>query len=125
MPVSASERIAKYKSKFDPTVVGARFTGVKSLAESKTEVRQSELAQIRDDIRAILNQNKIAPLWSGLFQAFSNRLYHLVDSGGSLESLQPIAQAEAQAWLSTLPTAEQAKRAINDILVYYGFSPLP
>jgi hypothetical protein len=42
-----------------------------------------------------------------------------------LESIQPIAQAEAQAWLSTLPTSEQAKRAINDILVYYGFSPLP
>jgi hypothetical protein len=98
---------------------------VKSLAESKAEVRQSELAQIRNDVRTILNQNNIAPLWSGLFQAFSNRLYHLVDSGGSLESIQPIAQAEAQAWLNTLPSQEQAKKAINDILVYYGFSPLP
>jgi len=52
MVVSAAERIRKYKSKFDPTVVSARFTGVKDLAEAKVEVKQAELAQIRDDVRA-------------------------------------------------------------------------
>jgi len=125
MVVSAAERIRKYKSKFDPTVVSARFTGVKDLAEAKVEVKQAELAQIRDDVRAILNSHNIAPLWSGIFQAFSNRLYGLTQSGGSIESLQPVAQAEASAWLNTLPTQEQAKSVINDILTYYGFSPLP
>jgi len=123
--VSAAERIAKYKSKFDPTVVGSRFTAVKEIAESKVEVKQAELASVRDDVRTILNEHDIPPLYSGPFQAFANRLYGLTQSGASLTSLQPIAESEAQAWINSLPTKETAKAVVNAILVYFGFSPLP
>jgi len=125
MVVGATERIEKYRAKLDPTVVGTRFSAVKELAESKAVVRQTELAGIRDDIRQILNANDIAPLVSGIFQAFANRLYGLKGSGGSVGALEPIAHAEAQAWLSSIPSETKAKAVINAILVYFGFSPLP
>jgi hypothetical protein len=119
--VSASERIEKYKLKFSPTVVSERYTKVSELTARKVEVAQTELASIRDDVRQILNENGIAPLMSGPYVAFANKLYGLLRSGGTVQVLQPQAQAYAQAWVSQ----GCVKSAINDILVYFGFSPLP
>jgi hypothetical protein len=118
--VTASERIEKYKAKFSPTVVSERFTKVSDLTAKKVEVRQSELAQLRDDVRQILNNDGIAPLMSGPYIAFANKLYGLLRSGGTVQVLQPQAQAYAQAWVSL----GCVKKAINDILVYFGFSPI-
>jgi hypothetical protein len=121
MPPTASERIEKFKAKFSPTVVSERFTKTADLTSRKVEVRQTELATIRDDVRQILNQDGIAPLMSGPYQAFANKLYGLLRSGGSIEVLQPQAQAYGNAWVAQ----GCVKTAISDILVYFGFSPLP
>lgn len=121
MAKTASERIAKYKLKFDPTVVGSRFTAVKDLAGSKVEVKQTELTQIRNDIRVILNENGIDPLFTAPYLSFANKLYGLMESGATPEALQATAQAYAQVWIARGCNST----VINDILVYFGFSPLP
>jgi hypothetical protein len=118
---TASERIEKFKAKYSPTVVSERYTKTADLASRKVEVRQTELATIRDDVRQILNQDKISPLMSGPYQAFANKLYGLLGSGGTVDVLQPQAQAYGQAWVAQ----GCVKTAINSILVYFGFSPLP
>jgi len=118
--VSASERIEKYKVKFSPTVVSERYTKLADLTAKKVEVRQAELTQLRNDVRQILNQNGIAPLMSGPYVAFANKLYGLLRTGGTVQVLQPQAHGYANAWVAQ----GCKKEAINDILVYFGFSPL-
>ncbi len=119
--VSASERIQKYKAKYDPTVVGSRFAALKELAGTKVEVAQSELTQIKNDIRVILNDHGISTLFTVPYLSFANRLYGLQRTGVTPEVSQNEAQALAQVWIARGCMPE----VINDILVYFGYSPLP
>lgn len=121
MPVSAAERIAKYKAKFDASVVGTRYTATKTLAESKQEVRQAELAQLRTDIRTILNENGISPLFTTPYLSFAMKLYGLQNSGASPSVLQGEVEALGNLWIARGCT----KAVVNDIIVYFGYSPIP
>jgi hypothetical protein len=66
---------AKYAAKFNPTVIGTRFTDVKDLALARAQAGLLTVGAIRDLIRPILDKYGVASTARALYLAFGLALY--------------------------------------------------
>ncbi len=65
----------KYTVKFNPTVIGTRFTDVKDLALSRAQEGMLAVASIRDLVRPILDGHGIGGGQRGTYLAFALALW--------------------------------------------------
>jgi hypothetical protein len=71
---SASDMYAKYKAKYNPTVVSARFTDVQSVALTRAETGLAVPDGVRTAVRPILDTNGIAGGTRATYLAFATKL---------------------------------------------------
>jgi hypothetical protein len=74
---SGADRAAKYLSKFDPTVIGARATATKDAACAAQAVHQPFLADKAAAVRAILSAKGTAAILTVQYMAFAMSLYRI------------------------------------------------
>jgi hypothetical protein len=66
---------AKYAAKFNPTVIGTRFTDVKDVALARAQDGLLTVGAIRDLVRPILDAYGVASTMRALYLAFALKLY--------------------------------------------------
>lgn len=71
---SASDMFAKYKAKYNPTVVSTRFTDVQSVALTRAETGLAVPDGVRTAVRPILDTNGIAGGTRATYLAFATKL---------------------------------------------------
>ncbi|MEM2446214.1 MAG: hypothetical protein QW734_06115 [Candidatus Bathyarchaeia archaeon] len=85
MPIyrSGIDMFRKYEVKFNPTVIGTRFTDVRSLALERAQEGLNIVANVRDLIRPLLDQYGIAGGLRATYLAFGTALLrHVVRQKG-------------------------------------------
>jgi len=101
MTKSGTDRSDKYSAKFDPTVIGARYSATSDIAKNKQIAMQAALATINSSVRAILNEEGVFPIQTMQYQAFANKLFGICNKfagmmGEHTLSNSAIAQAQAE-----------------------------
>jgi hypothetical protein len=92
----ASIRINKYSGKFDPTVVSARFTAMKTIAVDQIQVAFGDLAGLENTVKTAISDKVANPLTMVQYLAFAREVWRLVrkHSGKTLVSEANISKAK-------------------------------
>ncbi|MGB9693792.1 MAG: hypothetical protein ACPLYF_03015 [Fervidobacterium sp.] len=72
---SGIDMYKKYESKFNPTVIGTRFTDVKPLALERAQAGLNAVATVRDLIRPILDKYGVGGGQRATYLAFGTALW--------------------------------------------------
>jgi len=109
---SIKDMLEKYRAKYVPDTVGARFTAVKTLMDERYEGATSAIYNVVETVRAILTENAVPPALWGMYIAFGEILarYAFSHSGPVLERL---ASGLKQYWV----TAKGADPTILDKII--------
>jgi len=84
---SASDMLAKYKAKYNPTVVSTRFTDVQGIAIDRAEAGLAIPDGVRTAVRPILDTNGIAGGQRATYLAFATKLKkHVMRQTGNAAS---------------------------------------
>jgi len=91
MPIyrSGIDMLKKYTVKFNPTVIGTRFTDVKELALDRANEGLNWVATVRSLVRPLLDENGITGGLRATYLAFATELasYGLHQAGDSLAKI--------------------------------------
>lgn len=99
MVKSGEERAAKYQYKYDPEAIRLRFSATKDLATTKQASKQEQLANIAQQVRALLNQEGVPPVFTISFLSFANKLYAITNKfSGEAAKIQ--AEGEYKKWIT-------------------------
>lgn len=103
------DMLEKYRAKYVPDTVGARFGAVKSLMDARYESASSPIVNVIETVRNILTENGVPPAYWGMYISFGEILASKAfsHSGAVLEK---IASGLKQAWV----TGKGADPAILD-----------
>jgi hypothetical protein len=101
MPKSATERLAKYQSKFDADVVSRRYTALKDLAVDKQTGATNALVAAAQAARSAMEDENIAAILSGFFQSFANMCAGLKRKYGVGATTQSEVVKAAKYWLDS------------------------
>jgi len=86
MPIykTASEMFAKYKAKYNPTVISTRFTDVQAIALSRAESGLGIPDAVRSAVKGTLDTNGITGGARATYYAFATKLKrHILRQGGA------------------------------------------
>ena len=88
MVKSAERRIARYKGKIDPDVYRSRISALGEEMKKEAEVGQTAVTNIQAQVRSILDEHGINPVFAMPYQACAQELGALVRkfSGKTLEA---------------------------------------
>ena len=79
------EMYKKYEKKFNPTVVGTRFTDIRDLALERAQAGLNAIGTVRDLVRPLLDEYGIAGGERGTYLAFATTLYrHIARQKGEV-----------------------------------------
>lgn len=91
MPIvkSLKDMLEKYRAKYVPDTIGARFTAVKTLMDERYEGATSTIYNVVETVRTILTEQGVPPALWGMYIAFGEILakYAFSHSGPVLERL--------------------------------------
>jgi len=76
----------KYKAKYNPTVVGTRFTDVSAVAQSRAQAGLNQVDTIRSMVRDYLDQKGITGGIRATYLAFALKLWKHVSRQGGVAS---------------------------------------
>jgi hypothetical protein len=120
IPRTPSRRYQKWDVKFDPTVVGARFTAVKPTAESNAQDGLIPFANLDFAIGGLLDQNGVTGPDRAKYLGLARKLYRAAQrvSGSALDKY---ALGLKQMWVTTFG----ADPAICDKIINFvlGYTP--
>lgn len=97
MVKTGKERADKYSAKFDAEVVRSRFASTATIAKEKQVSKQEQLALLAANVRNILNENGIPPIYTASFLSFANKLYGIVQKFSG-EAAKYAANLEYAKW---------------------------
>jgi len=72
---SGIDMYTKYESKFNPTVIGTRFTDVKTVALARAQAGLNAVATVRDLVRPILDKYGVTGGLRATYLAFGTALW--------------------------------------------------
>jgi monoamine oxidase len=98
MVKAADARIAKYKAKFDATVISNRYTALKDLASREVEVAFAVNAQLEATIKQAIENLVDSPTMIASYLAFARQVGAKANKYGGL-SLWNEAQAAKVVWV--------------------------
>ena len=118
IPRTPSRRYQKWDAKFDPTVVSARFTAVKPIAEGNAQDGLIPFAQLDFAIGGLLDTNGVTGPDRAKYLGLARKLYKSAQrtSGAALDKY---ALGLKQLWVTTFG-ADPAicEKIINFVLGY-------
>lgn len=114
MPQSASDRLAKYTSKFDSTVVSARYTAGKDNAVSRATVHQNAMADLAVSLRGILNTAGVKAINTVRFLGYANKLYKLTRTFTGATGIAEAIDA-SNAWVDKIDATAGDKIVMESI----------
>jgi len=88
-PRTFGDMYRKWKAKFDPDTIAARFEQVKDIAAERYEYAVSYIATVVDNVKALLNNLDVPPAQQGPYIALAQRLvkYSFKHGGATLQRL--------------------------------------
>ena len=95
-PRSFKDMYTKWKAKFDPDTIAARFEQVKDIAVERYEYAVSYVATVVDNVKALLNNLDVPAAQQGPYIALAERLvkYSFKHGGPTLQRLAAGLKAE-------------------------------
>ncbi len=105
-PRNFGDMYRKWKAKFDPDTIAARFEQVKDIAQERYEYAVSYVATVVDNVKALLNNLDVPAAQQGPYIALAERLvkYSFKHSGPTLQRLAAGLKAEFVAAYGLDPT---------------------
>ena len=105
-PRNFKDMYTKWKAKFDPDTISARFDQVKDIAAERYEYAMSYVATVVDNVKALLNNLGVPAAQQGPYIALAERLvrYSFKHGGATLQSLASGLKAEFVAAYGIDPT---------------------
>lgn len=90
-------RANKYAAKYDPTVVGQRYTATKDAAVLAAGGHQIAMGELAGHVRDFLNTAGVPPIQTVIYLSYANKLYGICNKFKELTAINEATVAQQKA----------------------------